>query len=118
MATELKYGPYRSPLVSRVGTILPCELRGPVKVVGITKSPIPWPIAENDGHRALVVYRGLARALRVETGEAIARARGSQNCARLAMLIPGRVSPPSSMVAPKKDAGSWDDRNEGSSLQH
>jgi hypothetical protein len=57
---KLHFGPYRTPLVVIIGAVLPCEIHGPLKVVGLSEAPIPWPIGEKDGEQSLVVYRGLA----------------------------------------------------------
>jgi hypothetical protein len=66
-----KCGVYLSPVVV-VGAYVPCELRGVVKIVGMSQAPIAWPIGEKDGQRALVIYKGLARALRGEPAEKVA----------------------------------------------
>jgi len=70
---ELKHGPYQSPPVVVVGSYLTCEVRGVVKVVGISDSRIPWPIGERDGKRQLIVYRSLARAALVESASEVAK---------------------------------------------
>lgn len=66
-----KFGAYLSP-VCVLGTFVPCELRGVVKVVGMSDAPISWPIGERDGKVSLVVFKGLSRALRLETAEDVA----------------------------------------------
>jgi hypothetical protein len=38
----------------------------------MSAAPIPWPIGEKNGQRALIVFKGLARALRFERAESIA----------------------------------------------
>jgi len=72
---SLRFGPYLTPLVA-IGVQVACEVRGLVRIVGLSEAPIPWPIGERDGNRELIVYRGLARALRQETAEAITGAWG------------------------------------------
>jgi len=63
---KFHFGPYRTPMRVVIGTYLPCAIRGGVKVVGMSKASIPWPIGERDDEQELVVYRGLLRALRSE----------------------------------------------------
>lgn len=54
-----------------------CVWRGEVVICGITDAPIPWPIAKLNGRWAsLVVYRGLARALRTESNADVCRLWG------------------------------------------
>ena len=71
MSATLQHGPYLTPLIVK-GARLVCGFRGVVRIVGLSMAPIPWPIGKRDGKRALVVYRGLARALRTESADAIA----------------------------------------------
>src|SRR5262245_13587927 len=68
---ELRFGPYRIPRC-RIGQQVECLIRGKVRVIGFSKGPKRWPIGEKDGHHELIVYRGLAEAMRVERQEAIA----------------------------------------------
>src|SRR6266850_2192837 len=63
---KLHFGPYRTPMRVVIGTYLPCAIRSGVKVVGMSKASIPWPIGARDGEQELVVYRGLLRALQSE----------------------------------------------------
>jgi hypothetical protein len=71
----LHHGPYGTPSVIP-GCYVTCLFRGVVKLVGLSSGAIPWPIGEKDGERALVVYRGLARALTCKPAEGIAAAWG------------------------------------------
>jgi len=75
MSAKLKHGPYLTPSVIS-GCRVYCLVRGLVNLVGLSDAPIPWPIGEKDGEQSLVVYRGLARALKCETATAIAAAWG------------------------------------------
>jgi hypothetical protein len=75
VSPALQHGPYPTPLIV-TGCRLVCGVRGVVRIVGLTTAPIPWPVGERDGERDLVVYRGLARALRSESAGAIATAWG------------------------------------------
>jgi hypothetical protein len=73
-------GSYRTPRV-RIGQTVECELRGPVIVTSIADSPIQWPWARGkQGRTSPVVYKDLAKALRVETGVDICKAWGIANC--------------------------------------
>jgi hypothetical protein len=71
-AAELTAGPYVSP-IAVPGVNVTCELRGMVKIVGLSSGPILWPIGLKDGERRLIIYKGLATALRNETAQAVAR---------------------------------------------
>jgi transposase-like protein len=71
-------GTYSTPRV-RVGRVLTCEARDcDVIVTGFSGGPIRWPVGRPDGPgiAALVVYGGLATAVRRETAQAVARAWG------------------------------------------
>jgi hypothetical protein len=73
----LLFGPYQAPRF-RVGGTLTCELRGAVTVTGVSKAPIPWPQVHAKPRRpSLVVCGGLSKALRRESGIAIAHWWGS-----------------------------------------
>jgi hypothetical protein len=63
-------GTYRTPRF-RYGQKVRCEVRGEVTVVGLTDGPIPWPIGKRGRARSLVVYKGLARAVRRESKVAV-----------------------------------------------
>lgn len=70
---KLHFGPFRTPRF-RIGAVIEDEFRGPVKMVKLTDAPIPWPIGKAaDGRLALVVYGGLAKAVRRESGVAVCR---------------------------------------------
>jgi hypothetical protein len=43
-----------------------------VKIVGMSDAQIPWPIGATKGIEQLIVYKGLATALRKETAAAVA----------------------------------------------
>lgn len=66
-----RFGGYLSPVVV-LGAMVPCEVRGIVKIVAMSTGPIAWPIGEKDGQRSLIIYKGLARALHAETAEQVA----------------------------------------------
>jgi hypothetical protein len=74
-APALQHGPYVTPPVIK-GCRVVCGVRGVVRLVGLSSGAIPWPVGERDGERALVVYRGLARALRSESAGDVAAAWG------------------------------------------
>jgi hypothetical protein len=66
-------GTYRTPRF-RYGRKVICEVRGEVTIVGLTDAPIPWPVGKRGrGRHSLVVYKGLARAIRRESEQAICR---------------------------------------------
>ena len=52
------------------------EIRGDVRIVGLTDAPIPWPTALRVNTRGEtptpVIYKGLARAIRLESRNAVA----------------------------------------------
>jgi hypothetical protein len=56
------------PLPFRYGKAVFCEVRGEVVICGLSDAPIPWPV----GKRGLVVYGGLAKAVRRESAQAVA----------------------------------------------
>jgi hypothetical protein len=85
----LQYGPYLTPLVVK-GCRAVCGVRRVVRIVGLSTAPIPWPIAERDAQRALVVSSGLARALRSESAAAVAKAWGVPvETVKLQLPLPG-----------------------------
>jgi len=59
-------GTYRTPKF-KYGDIVECEMRGPVKIVGLTSARIPWPKCT----RGMILYGDLARAVRTESGKAV-----------------------------------------------
>jgi hypothetical protein len=66
-------GKYTTPRF-RHGQIVTCEVRGEVRIVGLTDARIPWPIGQTIGGRArgLIIFKGLARAVCKESGTAAA----------------------------------------------
>jgi hypothetical protein len=64
-------GTYRTPRF-RYGKTVVCEVRGEVTIVGLSAGPIPWPIGKRGRARSLVVYQGLAKAVRREAEHAVA----------------------------------------------
>jgi hypothetical protein len=63
-------GKYRTPR-SRIGRTVLCEVRGEMVITGITDAPIPWPIGKHGaGRHSLIVYKGLAKAVRRELNQA------------------------------------------------
>lgn len=65
------HGTYATPRF-RIGERVECEVRGEVTIVGVSDGRIPWPRTRVPGGYPLVIYKGLARALRVESVQAIA----------------------------------------------
>ena len=65
-------GTYRTPRF-RIGQRVRCLVRGEVIITGMTDTPIPWPIGKVGQGRSLVVYKGLAKAIRRESSLAICR---------------------------------------------
>jgi hypothetical protein len=66
-------GRYRTPRF-RYGRKVLCEVRGEVAITGMTDAPIPWPIGKRGrGRHSLVVSKGLAKAIRRESEQAICR---------------------------------------------
>jgi hypothetical protein len=82
-------GQCRSPRV-RVGRLVRRLIRGEVEVVGLHDAPIPWPLGRTARRPALIVYAGLARAIRRESAQAVAfwwgvisQTQDAQRCALL-----------------------------------
>lgn len=68
---ELYFGPYRTPRYKR-GSIVVDYSRGQVRVVGLSDARIPWPLGvSTTGAKSLVLYKGLASAVRKESSKAI-----------------------------------------------
>jgi len=65
-------GRCRTPRV-RVGAFVRCLIRGEVEVVGFSDAPIPWPKCKTERWHALIVYAGLACAIRRESAQAVGR---------------------------------------------
>jgi hypothetical protein len=62
-------GTYRTPRF-RVGQVVRCVARGKVVITGITKAPIPWPVAKKGkGRHTLVVFKDLAKSVRRESAQ-------------------------------------------------
>jgi hypothetical protein len=68
---QLHFGPYRTPRF-RYGSTAKDEIRGEVKVVGMTNARIPWAIGLRGRARALVMSGALARAIHRESCIAVA----------------------------------------------
>lgn len=69
---KLHFGPYKTPRF-KYGDIVCDESRGDVKIVGLTDAPIPWPIGARGpkGMKTIVLYKGLVRAVRMESITAV-----------------------------------------------
>jgi hypothetical protein len=68
---KLRYGPYKTPRFG-YGKKVQDEWRGEVKIVGLSSGRIPWPMGQAGANKSLVVYRGLAKAIRRESIVAVA----------------------------------------------
>jgi hypothetical protein len=68
---RLLFGPYKAPLC-RVGQRVRCQVRGEVRIAGLSDAPIPWPVCKAGKWLVPVVYRGLAKAVRRESALAVA----------------------------------------------
>jgi hypothetical protein len=66
------HGTYRTPRF-RIGAKVMCEVRGELKIVGMTDAPIPWPlgVGSRGGSKSLVVYGDLVHAIRHESVTAL-----------------------------------------------
>ena len=62
---KLRFGPYATPPFS-YGDVVMDEVRGEVTIVGLTDGLIPWPIGKRGRAKTIVVYAGLADAVRKE----------------------------------------------------
>jgi hypothetical protein len=60
----------------RYGQKVECLARGEVTIVGLTDAPIPWPVGKTVRANSLVLYRGLASAVRKESNQTVARLFG------------------------------------------
>jgi hypothetical protein len=65
-------GTYATPAFN-YGDVVFCELRGEVTLAGLREGPIPWPVGKKGRHKALVLYAGLADAVRRESAAAVMR---------------------------------------------
>jgi hypothetical protein len=72
---KLRYGPYKTPRF-RYGRTVECLMRGKVKITGLTDAPIPWPTCQPQSTQAIILFGALARAVRRESNQAVARAWG------------------------------------------
>jgi hypothetical protein len=68
---RLLFGPYRTPRF-RYGKVVFCEVRGEATICGLSDAPIPWPVGKRRRAKSLVVYKGLAEAVRRESNLAVA----------------------------------------------
>jgi len=55
-----------------VGARVTCQVRGVVEIVGLSDGPYPWPVGRLDWKLELIVYKGLAKAVRDESPEFVA----------------------------------------------
>jgi hypothetical protein len=79
---KLLFGPYRMPKC-RVGKMIACRIRGPVRIEGITAAPMQWPFTFRSRVCRLpsvIVCGDLVRALRRESVAAIAYWWGVSTC--------------------------------------
>ena len=67
---RLMFGPYTTPDFA-YGDVVVCARRGEVEIVGLSSGPIPWPVGKVGRHRFLILYAGLAEAVRREPGRAV-----------------------------------------------
>jgi hypothetical protein len=69
-------GKYRTPRF-RIGRTVFCEVRGEMVITGMTDAPIPWPVGRRGREcPSLVVYKDLAKAVRLESNQAVAHGWG------------------------------------------
>jgi hypothetical protein len=70
---KLHFGPYAAPKY-RLGMMVRCQIRGKVQVYATSDGCIPWPISKagQRGAKMLVIYGGLAQAIRRESVQAVA----------------------------------------------
>jgi hypothetical protein len=68
---KLHFGPYRTPRF-KYGSIVQDEIRGEVKVVGLTDGRIQWPIGLRGRRKSLVMTGALTRAIRRESALSVA----------------------------------------------
>ncbi len=72
---KLRYGLYVTPRF-RYGQTVRCLIRGRVKITGLTDAQIPWPTCQPRSTQAIILFGALARAVRRESNQAVARAWG------------------------------------------
>jgi hypothetical protein len=68
---RLHFGPYATPRF-RYGQVAWCEVRGEVSITRLTDAPIPWPVGKRGRAKSLVVCKGLDKAVRRESAQAVA----------------------------------------------
>jgi len=68
---KLHFGPYTTPRF-KYGQRVEDETRGEVVFVGLSNAKIPWPTAIKERSKALAIYGGLAKAVRLEAASAVA----------------------------------------------
>ena len=68
---RLLFGPYTRPPFA-YGDDATCEVRGEVEIVELSNGLIPWPVGKRGRGKGLVVYAGLADAVRRESAQAVA----------------------------------------------
>ena len=106
-------GRYRTPRF-RIGDVVRCARRGEVRIVGLSDAPIPWPTGQllRGGRRpALILYGGLAEAVRRESAEAVMHSWGVKHATvwlwRKALGVPqynpGTTRPKSELLTPHLD---------------
>src|SRR5690242_4385913 len=61
---------YKTPRF-HFGDVVMCELRGYVKIVGLTSARIPWPKCRSGRAHAIILYGDLAKAVRQESEPAV-----------------------------------------------
>lgn len=69
---RLVHGPYAAP-ACEIGDQLFCEIRGWVKVRGMSDGLIPWPMTPVRGNRAFILCSDLAQAVQQEPSATYAR---------------------------------------------
>lgn len=67
---KLHFGPYRTPRF-KYGAKVECQARGEVTIVKLTAGRIPWPVGRTKRATSLVLFKGLARAVRREASIAV-----------------------------------------------
>lgn len=79
---KLRFGRYRTPRFT-YGARVHCEVRGPMRIVGLSNGRIPWPLGipiERPSRRSHVVYKGLAKAVHLEAETVVAHWWGVALC--------------------------------------
>jgi hypothetical protein len=61
---------YTTP-ACRIGQRVRCAVFGEVEVVGYSEAPLPWPVCRRGKWRVPIVFRGLERAVRRESVQAV-----------------------------------------------